>query len=330
MDGAEPQHGRRNLGLSRGAAPAGATYNGRMDDDDPAPTTTAAETPAESEPRSARPGWHPLAWLIVGILALGVPYGLLVALAQPAGPLAATLLPLCGAGLALGIYRLLMRHLAGRPLPELAGESWPLEALGGFATGVAFVGGSAAFITLLGGYRFAWAPAGATVLAPILALHCGAAVVEELVFRGLAFQAIEELGGRWVALTATSLFFGVAHLGNPGATWWSAFAIACEAGLLLGAAFLWRRHLGFAIGLHLGWNWIEALLGIPVSGHAEPGLLEAGLAGPELLNGGAFGLEASVVPVVAGITLAVPMLLLARRRERRARLDGNQLGKGST
>ncbi|WP_330872854.1 CPBP family intramembrane glutamic endopeptidase [Peribacillus psychrosaccharolyticus] len=72
-------------------------------------------------------------------------------------------------------------------------------------------------------------------------------MIEELIFRGLVFQAIEKMGGSWIALALTSLFFGIAHLGNPGATIVGAFSIAIEAGVLLGVAFLWGVIFGLSV-----------------------------------------------------------------------------------
>ncbi len=92
---------------------------------------------------------------------------------------------------------------------------------------------------------------------------------------------------------------------------WSSLAIAVEAGVLLGAAFLWRRNIWFVIGLHFTWNTTVALLGIPVSGHPSNGVLTTHVSGAEWLTGGGFGLEASVVPVVVSVLIATAML--ARR-----------------
>jgi membrane protease YdiL (CAAX protease family) len=153
-----------------------------------------------------------------------------------------------------------------------------------------------------------------SIVASMAAVSLGAAVTEELLFRGLVLQALEKLCGSWVALAVTAVLFGVMHLANPGATVWSSFAIAVEAGLLLGAAFLWRRNMWLAIGLHFAWNTSEGLLGIPVSGHPAAGLLAARPTGPDLLTGGGFGIEASIVSVVVSLLLAVPMLIAARRR----------------
>lgn len=252
---------------------------------------------------------HPLTWMLVGVVGVGLVGGP-TASAEPF-----LLLPLLGAALAVVVYRVVMRFVARRRTPEIAARRAVPEALLGAAVGLGFVAVSAAVVTALGGYTFRVADVDLlAVVAPILAVTVGAAVTEELTFRGFALQASERLLGSWTALAVTALFFGLTHLFNPGATAWSALAIAIEAGGLLGAAFLWRRNLWFVIGLHFAWNATVALLGIPVSGHAAPGLLVADVSGPSILTGGAFGIEGSLVTVALGALIAAPMLVLARRR----------------
>jgi hypothetical protein len=145
-------------------------------------------------------------------------------------------------------------------------------------------------------------------------MSLGAAVTEELIFRGLALQALEKLCGSWAALTITAVLFGGLHLANPDATPWSSTAIAIEAGVLLGAAFLWKRNIWFVVGLHFAWNTTLGLIGIPVSGHASEGLMTTNPTGPDLLTGGEFGLEASIVPVIVSLLIAIPMLIATHRR----------------
>ncbi|MFE9233382.1 CPBP family intramembrane glutamic endopeptidase [Cellulosimicrobium funkei] len=278
-------------------------------------TTTTTPRPRAGEGSGggpvARLVQHPLVWMIAGTIGVGL-VGRLTASAEPF-----LLLPVLGAALAVVVYRVVMRFLARRRTPEIAARRAVPEALLGAALGLGFVAVSAAVVTALGGYSFRVADVDLlAVVAPILAVTVGAAVVEELVFRGLALQALERLLGSWVALAVTAGFFGLTHLFNPGATPWSALAIAIEAGGLLGAAFLWRRNLWFVIGLHLAWNAAVALLGIPVSGHAAPGLLVADVSGPSVPTGGAFGIEGSLVTVTLGALIAVPLLVLARRRGR--------------
>lgn len=252
---------------------------------------------------------HPLTWMMIGLVGVAVVAGL-TAQSEPI-----TVVPVLGAALAVVVYWAVMRFVARRRTPEISGRRAVLEALFGIAIGVGFVAASASVIAALGGYSFTWADADVlAVAAPVLAVACGAAVTEELMFRGFAVQALERLLGSWIALPITALFFGLTHMLNPGATLWSGLAIAIQAGVLLGAAFLWRRNLWFAIGLHFAWNSTLGLIGIKVSGHAAPGLLVAEVSGPALLTGGAFGIEGSVVTVLISLLIAVPMLVLAGRR----------------
>ncbi len=123
---------------------------------------------------------------------------------------------------------------------------------------------------------------------------------EEVLFRGILLRQLERLGGTWVALAVSSAVFGAIHLSNPDATLTGAVAIALEAGILLGAAYLITRRLWFAVGLHAAWNFTQAwVFSVPVSGTGTPiGLISTRRDGPELLTGGDFGLEASLIAVV--------------------------------
>lgn len=129
-----------------------------------------------------------------------------------------------------------------------------------------------------------------------------AAFVEELIFRGIMFRWLEEFGGSWAALVVTSALFGLVHLGNENATWFSSLTIALVAGPLLGGAYMLTRSLWLAMGLHFGWNVTQGLVwDVPVSGMDVDGLVDARLVGDPLLSGGAFGLEASAITLaVAG------------------------------
>jgi hypothetical protein len=131
-----------------------------------------------------------------------------------------------------------------------------------------------------------------------------AAFVEEIVARGILFRFLESLGGSRFALALSSALFGLGHLANPNATLWSAIAIAIEAGIMLGGAYMLTRNLWLAIGLHFGWNVTQGYIwDVPVSGNPVDGLVSAHPAGPEILSGGMFGLEASII----ALALATPL-----------------------
>ncbi|MFC4592441.1 CPBP family intramembrane glutamic endopeptidase [Sphaerisporangium corydalis] len=152
------------------------------------------------------------------------------------------------------------------------------------------------------------------------------AVTEEVVFRGVLFRFLEERAGTWLALGLSAVIFGGAHLASgyhnadPAAMLWGSLAIAVEAGLMLGAAYVASRTLWLPIGLHFAWNLSEAgVFGTAVSGTANEfdGLLHTSLSGPSVLTGGTFGPEASLI---AMLTCAVPAVILLRKAMREGRI----------
>jgi membrane protease YdiL (CAAX protease family) len=262
----------------------------------------------------------PLVWLLIGAAVISLVFGVADGLAIELDPPLAAVVLLVGIAASLGLYVLTMRGLARRRTPELRWASGREFLLGG-AIGAGFIITSVMLVAALGGYTVAWAPTDVfnTVLLAV-AVSLGAAVIEELVFRGLALQAIEKFVGPWVAIAITALLFGALHIMNPAATLWSSFAITIEAGVLLGAAFVWRRNLWFAIGLHFAWNAIQSLFGIPVSGHRSPGLFETTVHGDAWLTGGDFGVEGSVIAIGVSLMISALMVVAAVRRRRAERV----------
>lgn len=262
---------------------------------------TAAVPPGTARARFLR---YPLVWMVAGLVGVG---------ATTALTSAGVVLPLVAAVAAVVVYWLVMRFLARRHVSELAPARAGWRALLGIAIGVAFIATS--LLSVVTEFSFTWSTGRALpTVATTAAVALGAAVTEELMFRGLVLQALERLVGSWVALAVTAVAFGAVHLANPAATPWSAVAIAVEAGVLLGAAFLWKRNIWLAVGLHFAWNTGVGLIGIAVSGHPSDGLLVARPTGPDLLTGGSFGIEASIVPVALSVLISVPMLVTAHRR----------------
>ena len=142
------------------------------------------------------------------------------------------------------------------------------------------------------------------------------AAIEELLFRGVLFRLIEEWAGTWIALVISATLFGLAHAANPGATWFSSLAVALEAGVLLGAAFVVTRNLWFPIGLHFAWNFFEGpVYGSQVSGHQFlTSAFTSQISGPTLLTGGRFGPEAGLFALMTCLVAAAALLAYALRR----------------
>lgn len=155
-------------------------------------------------------------------------------------------------------------------------------------------------------------------LVPAVAMAISSSVFEELLFRGVLFLAVERWFGSWVALVVSSLVFGLTHLINPQATLEGALFIAVEAGLLLAAAVMLTRRLWLSIGFHMAWNYTQSAIfsGIVSGNDAAPGLIRSTIRGPDLLTGGQFGVESSVLALVLCTTTGIVMLVMAAKRGR--------------
>jgi membrane protease YdiL (CAAX protease family) len=206
------------------------------------------------------------------------------------------------------VYVVLGRFVEQRPPTELAGRKPIAELAVGLAIGAGLFTLTIGLIALGGGYRVV-SIASPWNLVPPLGMALVSGVVEELLMRGILFRLLEELLGSWAALGLSAALFGLAHIGNPNATWFGALAIAVEAGTLLGAAYMTTRRLWLAIGIHAAWNWTQgAVFGVAVSGHAMKGWLVGEPRGPAWLSGGEFGAEASVVAMLVCATAAYLLL----------------------
>jgi len=191
---------------------------------------------------------------------------------------------------------------------ESVGES--LKGLGlGVAIGVAVVGLMAVF----GGLSWTSAPglavdwlAGAVGALAFLALPAAA---EEALLRGYPMQALAEAWGAERAIVATSVVFGLMHLGNPGIGALS-MANVVAAGVLLGVVYLRTASLWWATGAHLGWNWALGFVAdVPVSGleMLDAPFYDGVATGPGWLGGGSFGPEGSVVATVVLVAASITL-----------------------
>jgi membrane protease YdiL (CAAX protease family) len=187
--------------------------------------------------------------------------------------------------------------------------------------GLGLVGGTIIFSIavliagLLGVYRIVGIGSLNGLLAALIVPTIGAAVTEEIVFRGILFRWLEQFGGSWLALLLTSAFFGASHLHNPNASMIAAVGIAFEAGVMLGAAYMLTRSLWLPMGLHAAWNFTQGeIYDIPVSGTPAHGIVDAQLSGDPLLTGNGFGLEASLIAIVVATVFGLWLLWLAIRK----------------
>jgi uncharacterized protein len=219
------------------------------------------------------------------------------------------------AALALAVYVGFVRFVERRPVNELSLAGMGRELGIGLLVGAGLYTLCVLILIVLGIYRIEGLNPWSYVL-PAVAMALSSGVFEELLFRGALFRIIEDWLGSWISLIVSSLVFGLVHLANPAGTVVGALYISIEAGLLLAAAYMLTRRLWLSIGFHMAWNYTQSAIfsGI-VSGTAPAaGLIRSNIKGPEILTGGSFGLESSVIAFLLCTTTGLAMLFMAVRR----------------
>jgi len=198
---------------------------------------------------------------------------------------------------------------------------WSPGGTAGFARGLA-IGAAPAVATMLLAIPLArarWMGDGGSALAwmqdagGLFGLLAPAALLEEMMFRGVPLVVLASAFSRGTAIVGLGALFGGFHLLNPGITPLAVGNIAL-AGVFLGVAFYLPGGLWTATGAHLGWNLTLAALAAPVSGLPLPvDGVDYSPGTPVWLTGGEFGPEGGLLATLA-LGLATLMVALRVRK----------------
>jgi membrane protease YdiL (CAAX protease family) len=311
----EPGNGQEAHGVDLAAGEGGSTVM----HPDHLPTPTAAQRTSDLLVRIAL---FPLLRLVWTLLLLGGVFWALSRFAPSVFQLPNVSIggAVRNALVALMVLWVSVRALEGKTLGQAVGltaRRGPTGFTGGFALGALLLSLAIGTLALAGAYRVdgLGSGAGLEAVAHAALLFALVAVFEEVIARGILFRLLEQGLGTWAAVAISALLFGFSHRGNPGATTLSSVAIALEAGVVLGAAYVATRSLWLPIGMHTAWNLFEGpVYGAAVSGNDLPSVLSARFPGPDWLTGGTFGPEAGVPTIVLGSALGVAFLVVAIRR----------------
>lgn len=131
------------------------------------------------------------------------------------------------------------------------------------------------------------------------------AFAEEIMNRGFIMAVLRRTRNTYFIVIVPSVIFGLIHLANPGVSVLSVVNIIL-IGIVFSFMFLKSGNLWMCIGYHFTWNTFQGVVyGMPVSGLDVPGLITVQFTTPNLMNGGAFGIEGGL------LTTAVSLVALA-------------------
>lgn len=133
-------------------------------------------------------------------------------------------------------------------------------------------------------------------LASYVALFIIVAFIEEIIFRGYILENLCDSFNTGISIILSSLIFSFLHIFNANASILGLLNLILS-GIFLGLVYKYYNNIWPVIGLHFSWNFFQGpILGFEVSGKKIASLIELDIiSSNELLTGGGFGLEGSVL-----------------------------------
>ena len=211
--------------------------------------------------------------------------------------------------LAFVTYAVVVRLAEARkPVEVLPSAGMFTELLIGAAIGFITLCFTTALLWSLGFYhvqRSHWSDVlGSFLFGPYLS-----GTLEELLFRAILLRILARAFGNGWGLVLSAVLFGAAHLGHV--SWIACLAIVLRGGLVTGMLYMATGRLWMSVGLHTAWDFTEDfVLGV----NKHHGLLRTTLVPghPELLTGGAFGPNGSLLAMIVGILACITIQWAAR------------------
>lgn len=219
-------------------------------------------------------------------------------------------------------YWVYVRCIEKRPVTELRLK--PLDIAVGGLSGALLIGFAMALLFAGGAYvATAWRglQSGLWGVACFIII---AALMEELVYRGILFRILETGWGTVPALWVSSGIFALMHLGNLDGHDTVPVVVTTMVSCVLASA-LWTmvyvhsRNLWVSTANHAAWNFTILLSGLPLSGLEDwrkMAPLASEYRAPDWLTGGIFGPEDSLVTLVLLSTTLVVLFRWARAKQR--------------
>lgn len=208
-------------------------------------------------------------------------------------------------------YYYFFRLYDKRKITELSIRHLPKEMFGGFIFGFLTISFSILIIYLLGHYQ-AISITSVHYSAMFFTVLIIAALVEDLFHRGLIVREIENWLGTHIAIVIAMLV-ELQHIFNPNSDLFSFFFYLIW-GFTMAMMFIYTKRIWLPFFFHLGWNFSQPFYGSNLTGLNDMGsIIQSKFNGPELLTGGAVGIEGSIFTVSFLLIIGIVLYYLAKK-----------------
>jgi uncharacterized protein len=211
----------------------------------------------------------------------------------------------------LASYYYLFRLYDNRKITELSTKHLIKEMFGGFFFGF-FAISLSIFILYLLGYYQAISISTAHYSIKFFTVLMFAALVEDLFHRGLIVRICENWLGTNLSLVI-GMLVELQHIYNPNSNLFS-LSLYLIWGFTMGMMFIYTKRIWLPFFFHLGWNFSQPFYGSNLSGLNDMGsIIQSKFNGPELLTGGVFGIENSILTLSFLLFIGIALYYLAKK-----------------
>lgn len=212
----------------------------------------------------------------------------------------------------LAAYYFLFRFYDQRAVTELSIQFFFKEMFGGFFFGFITIS-LVIFILYLLGYYQAFSISTTHYPLKFFTFLMFAAIVEDLFHRGLIVRICENWLGTNLTLVIAMLVELQQHFFNPNSNLFS-FLLYLIWGFTMGMMFIYTKRIWLPFFFHLGWNFSQPFYGSNLSGLNDMGsIIQSKFNGPELLTGGVFGIENSMITQFFLLFIGIVLYFLAKK-----------------
>ena len=208
-------------------------------------------------------------------------------------------------------YYYLFRLYDKRKITELSIKYLPKEMFGGFIFGFSTISLSIFILYLLGYYQ-AFSITTVHYSARLFTVLIFAALVEDLFHRGLIIREIENWLGSNIAIVIAMLV-ELQHIFNPN---FKIFDLLLYLiwGFTMAMMFIYTKRIWLPYFFHIGWNFAQPFYGSNLTGTSDMGtIIQSKFNGPELLTGGAVGIEGSIFTASFLLFIGIALYYLAKK-----------------
>lgn len=211
----------------------------------------------------------------------------------------------------LAAYYYLFRLYDKRKITELSIKYLPKEMFGGFIFGFFTISLSIFILYLLGYYQVISISTNHYSI-KFFTILVFAALVEDLFHRGLIIRECENWLGTNLTLVI-GMLVELQHIYNPNSNLFSLFYYLIW-GFTMAMMFIYTKRIWLPFFFHVGWNFSQPFYGSNLTGVNDMGsIIQSKFNGPELLTGGAVGIEGSIFTASFLLFIGVALYYLATK-----------------